>query len=189
MDFLKAVLKVVKHAREAHANLGAFSISPPSQNQRNAQSQTFVPATGRILGIDLNGTLDVSDCFALPNGVLTGSSQSGEGTDARPQRVAADITEPMLSRLEDINVDSNVVGFYFATPYGTETALPGFLDALVAYQLGLTPRTAAKSVLSSASRVAPGKGVALVLGKLARLLENAYAKEHSLLTGALGADS
>jgi hypothetical protein len=52
LDIGQVVTKIIKHAREAAGN-----------------------ASGLLLGIDLNGTLEVSNSFALPT-----SSDSDEGS-------------------------------------------------------------------------------------------------------------
>lgn len=64
-------MKIVKHAREAH------QVVPAPAGTSNA-TVTFSPAVGQLLGIDSNGTLEVSNAFALPAGSLGGASGEGE---------------------------------------------------------------------------------------------------------------
>lgn len=65
-------MKIIKHSREAHA------IVPAPAGTSNA-TVSFSPAVGQLLGIDSNGTLEVSNVFALPSGSLGGASGEGEG--------------------------------------------------------------------------------------------------------------
>lgn len=54
----QAVMKIIKHAREASTGSAA--------------------ASGQLLGIDSQGTLNVSDVVPLPAGSLSGSGGEGE---------------------------------------------------------------------------------------------------------------
>lgn len=73
-SLLQALMKIVKHAREAH------QIVPAPAGTSNA-TVTFSPAVGQLLGIDSNGVLDVSNTFALPAGSLGGAQ--GEESETR----------------------------------------------------------------------------------------------------------
>lgn len=64
-------MKIIKHAREAH------QVVPPPAGTSNATA-SFSPAVGQLLGIDSNGTLEVSNAFALPSGSLGGTASEGE---------------------------------------------------------------------------------------------------------------
>lgn len=64
-------MKIIKHSREAH------QVIPPPAGTSNATA-SFSPAVGQLLGIDSNGTLEVSNAFALPAGSLGGSAGEGE---------------------------------------------------------------------------------------------------------------
>ena len=64
-------MKIIKHSREAH------QIVPAPAGTSNA-TVSFSPAVGQLLGIDSNGTLEVSNVFALPSGSLGGASGEGE---------------------------------------------------------------------------------------------------------------
>lgn len=65
-------MKIIKHARESHA------VIPAPAGTSNA-TVSFSPAAGQLLGIDSNGTLEVSNAFALPAGSLSGTSAASEG--------------------------------------------------------------------------------------------------------------
>lgn len=56
------------------------------------------------MGIDLDGTLEVSDCFALPPGATDG--------DEERQARSARYQQAMLRALKDIHRDDQPVGFY-----------------------------------------------------------------------------
>jgi hypothetical protein len=72
----KALMKIIKHAREAH------QVIPAPAGTSNA-TISFSPAVGQLLGIDSNGTLEVSNVFALPPGSLGGGEGDSETRGAR----------------------------------------------------------------------------------------------------------
>lgn len=61
----QAVMKIVKHAREA------------------ALSATSASAAGQLLGLDSAGVLNVSDVFPLPSGSLSGGSDGDESRGSK----------------------------------------------------------------------------------------------------------
>lgn len=69
-------MKIIKHAREAH------QVIPAPSGTSNA-TVSFSPAVGQLLGIDSNGTLEVSNVFALPPGSLGGGEGEGETRGVR----------------------------------------------------------------------------------------------------------
>ena len=187
-------MKIIKHSREAHV------VHPAPPNTSNA-TVTFTPAVGQLLGIDSNGTLEVSNAFGLPSGTLGGSTAETDGSESRgvkagkfrlalisvlrlatnqsPKCTATKYSTQLLSRMNDLNADASLVGFYTSTNNGQILATGGFLDALVGAQLsgggvgsgqktqptprpGLGQRPA--SQLSSGEQNKSGKGIALVYG-------------------------
>ncbi|KAF8622897.1 hypothetical protein AX15_006661 [Amanita polypyramis BW_CC] len=82
------VTKIIKHAREA-----------PSTT-----------AHGLLLGLDLDGTLEVSNSFPLPQ-------HSGEEGDKSTKTIAR-YQSSMLRSLKEVRADDSVVGFYQATTLG-----------------------------------------------------------------------
>ena len=186
-------MKIIKHAREAHV------VHPAPPNTSNA-TVTFTPAVGQLLGIDSNGTLEVSNAFGLPSGTLGGSTAETDGTESRGvkagtilfspsfalflglmslETIAAKYSTQILSRMNDLNADASLVGFYTSTNNGQILATGGFLDALVGAQIsggglgsgqktqptpraGLGQRPAAQ--LASGEQNKSGKGIALVYG-------------------------
>ncbi|EFP90196.1 uncharacterized protein PGTG_16474 [Puccinia graminis f. sp. tritici CRL 75-36-700-3] len=139
-----AVMKIIKHAREV------------------ALSSATSPASGQLLGIDSAGVLNVSDAFPLPSGSL-GSNAEGEDKQAS-QKSTARYTASILPRLSALGADANVVGFYCSTVNGQHCATPGFIETLISMQIGAPPAAnpKTKTVTSVRSKIAGGKGVALV---------------------------
>ncbi|GAA5933298.1 uncharacterized protein JCM15063_001276 [Sporobolomyces koalae] len=165
-----ALMKIIKHSREAHV------VHPAPPNTSNA-TVTFTPAVGQLLGIDSNGVLEVSNAFGLPAGTLGGSTAETDGAESRGVKAATKYSTQLLSRMNDLNADASVVGFYTSTNNGQILATGGFLDALVGAQLsgggvgsgqkaqptprpGLGQRPAAQ--LASGEQNKSGKGIALV---------------------------
>lgn len=82
------VTKIIKHAREA-----------PSST-----------AHGLLLGLDLDGTLEVSNSFPLPH--------RAHDDDEKSAKAVARHQAAMLRSLKEVQADDNVVGFYQATLLG-----------------------------------------------------------------------
>jgi len=82
------VTKIIKHAREA-----------PSST-----------AHGLLLGLDLDGILEVSNSFALPHHV--------GGEDEKSAKSTARHQASMLRSLKEVQADDSVIGFYQATTLG-----------------------------------------------------------------------
>ncbi|OSX67430.1 hypothetical protein POSPLADRAFT_1176245 [Postia placenta MAD-698-R-SB12] len=80
------VTKIIKHSREAHG---------PA-------------AHGLVLGLDLDGTLEVSNSFPLPS----------DEDDKSPKGVAR-FQAAMLRSLKEVQADDSVVGFYQAMTLGS----------------------------------------------------------------------
>ncbi|GAA6028811.1 hypothetical protein JCM8097_007407 [Rhodosporidiobolus ruineniae] len=164
-----ALMKIIKHAREAH------TVNPAPPNTSNA-TVTFTPAVGQLFGIDSNGTLEVSNSFGLPAGVL-GGPIGEQDSESKGAKAGAKYTQQLLSRLSDVNADASVVGFYTSTNNGQVLATGGFFDALVGAQLsggGVGSGTKAQAVsrpglgvkqttqLASGDQNKCGSGIALV---------------------------
>ncbi|KAI0348484.1 hypothetical protein BDW22DRAFT_1350704 [Trametopsis cervina] len=82
------VSKIIKHAREAHGS-----------------------AHGILLGLDLDGTLEVSNSFPLPHHINDDDDKSVKGV-ARYQA-------SMLRSLKEVQGDDSIIGFYQATSLGS----------------------------------------------------------------------
>ncbi|KAJ3553636.1 hypothetical protein NM688_g3499 [Phlebia brevispora] len=83
------VTKIIKHARESHGS----------------------SAHGVLLGLDLDGTLEISNSFPLPHHVNDDDDKSSKGV-ARYQA-------SMLRSLKEVQGDDSVVGFYQAMALGS----------------------------------------------------------------------
>ncbi|KAL7411024.1 hypothetical protein BDY24DRAFT_397412 [Mrakia frigida] len=89
--------------------------------------------TGQLLGLDLNGTLEVSDSFPLP-----ALPPSERGADEEKERAAhraahATYSAEMLRALKQISAVDSVVGAYFSSPSGAFFK-PSLIDAVALYQ-------------------------------------------------------
>ncbi|RKP06535.1 eukaryotic translation initiation factor 3 subunit H-like protein [Thamnocephalis sphaerospora] len=79
-------LKIIKHCRERHSGT----------------------VTGQLLGLDVDGCLEVTNCFPLP--------QSGKNDDGSNITI---YQMDMLRSLRDVNADHNTVGWYQSARNGT----------------------------------------------------------------------
>jgi len=86
-----AVLKIVKHCKENLPQL----------------------VTGQLLGLDYDGTLEVTNCFPFPSRAEA-VDEDYENTDG-----AVDYQFDMMRALRDVNVDNNTVGWYHSTYLGS----------------------------------------------------------------------
>ncbi|KAJ7225425.1 translation initiation factor 3 subunit 3, partial [Mycena pura] len=82
------VTKILKHARESNS----------------------ATVHGLLLGLDLDGTLEVSNSFALPHHV--------SDEDEKSTKSSARYQASMLRSLREVQADDSVVGFYQATSLG-----------------------------------------------------------------------
>lgn len=89
-----AALKIIKHCADA---------SPGS-------------ATGQLLGLDIGAALDVTAAFPFPK---IGNDGSYDPDGAFASEEGAEYQLDMLRCLREINVDSNIVGWYQSTYLGT----------------------------------------------------------------------
>jgi len=83
------VSKIIKHSRESQGSA----------------------AHGLILGLDLDGTLEVSNSFPLPN--------SSSDDEDRSVKGVARFQAAMLRSLKEVQADDSVVGFYQAMTLGS----------------------------------------------------------------------
>jgi len=117
-----AVMKIMKHSRDAY----------PSA------------VTGILLGLDLDGVMEVSNCFPLPMG------REGEEETARP---TSKYQASMLRALKEVHGDDNVVGFYQSTAMGAFLS-QSFLDLQATHQKSL--RHGGIALVHDVSRTARG---------------------------------
>ncbi|KAL4064903.1 hypothetical protein V8B97DRAFT_1985372 [Scleroderma yunnanense] len=87
--------------------LDALAVSKIIQHGRDAP---LASAHGLLLGLDLEGVLEVSNSFPLPNHASDG--------DEKASKSSARYQTSMLRSLREVQGDDNVVGFYQATSLG-----------------------------------------------------------------------
>jgi translation initiation factor 3 subunit H len=106
-----AVMKIIKHARETYPTV----------------------ATGCIVGLDVNTTLEITNCFPFPTVDPSASESSAQQTfgssDNTSSSAAAAAAAPrakangayqteMIKYLREVNIDANNVGWYSSTSMG-----------------------------------------------------------------------
>lgn len=103
---MQVVSKIVKHAREAQGS----------------------SAHGLLLGLDLDGTLEVSNSFPMPHHVNDDDDKSAKGIGEfaacfrlyiQVKSISARYQASMLRSLKEVQADDNVVGFYQAMSLGS----------------------------------------------------------------------
>lgn len=85
------VLKIAKHCRESFPHPGT---------------------TGQLLGLDVKGVLEVTNCFPFPSPI---EGEEGSGS----AKAKAQHMNHMIHWLRDVGVDNNVVGWYQSAYLGT----------------------------------------------------------------------
>jgi translation initiation factor 3 subunit H len=93
-------LKIIKHCRE---------------NQQDI-------VTGQLLGLDVDGCLEVTNCFPLPQ-----ANKDDETIDVTTYQL------DMLRALRDVNIDHNVVGWYQSARNGSFISA-SFVETQADYQ-------------------------------------------------------
>ena len=111
-------------------------------------SQTFpTVATGSIVGMDVNGIVEVTNSFPFP----TPDAASAEAHQESIQNLAAAAPRTkanaayqneMIKYLREVNVDANNVGFYTSTSMGNFVNA-GLIENIYYYQKELNERTVA----------------------------------------------
>jgi len=101
---VQVVLKIIKHCRESY----------PTE------------VTGQLLGLDVNGVLDVTNCFPFP-------SDDDDEANAQYQL-------DMMRCLREVNVDNNTVGWYRSATLGNFMDL-NLIDTQYNYQHSLSAKS------------------------------------------------
>ncbi|EJT97812.1 hypothetical protein DACRYDRAFT_24778 [Dacryopinax primogenitus] len=117
------VMKIMKHSRDAYP----------------------AAVTGILLGLDLDGVMEVSNCFPLPMG--------REGDEENSTRPASRYQASMLRSLREVHGDDNIVGFYQSTAMGAFLS-QSFLDLQASHQKTL--RHGGIALVHDVSRTARG---------------------------------
>jgi len=84
-------------------------------------AQTFpTTATGALVGMDVNGTLEITNAFPFP--VVDSGSDSHDGTNAAAAAPRAKSNgayqSEMIKYLREVNVDAQSAGWYMSTSMG-----------------------------------------------------------------------
>lgn len=107
-----ALTKLVKHSRDSHPHT----------------------ASGLLLGLDLDGALEVTNLFGLPRNALRTDDHEGDvraaAANQAPSTTAAKHITNALALLSSVNADANPVGIYLSSFLGfgsafTQQALEG----------------------------------------------------------------
>jgi len=91
----------------AYVQLDGLVVSKIIKHAREAPSST---AHGLLLGLDLDGILEISNSFPLPH-------RAGDEDD-KSAKASARHQAAMLRSLKEVQVDDSVIGFYQATTLG-----------------------------------------------------------------------
>ena len=112
-------------------------------------SQTFpTTATGFVVGMDKNSTLEVTDAFPFPSIDMPPSDGHHDNSAANfaaaaPRAKAnANYQTEMIKKLREVNVDANNTGWYISANLGNFVT-PTFIENQYHYQRELNERTVA----------------------------------------------
>lgn len=111
-------------------------------------TQTFpTTATGSLVGLDVSGTLQVTNCFPFPTVDLPaqdGHQDSASSSAAAAPRAKSNLAyqNEMIKYLREVNVDANNVGWYTSTSMGNFVNL-NTIENQFSYQREMNERTVA----------------------------------------------
>ncbi|KZF26393.1 Mov34/MPN/PAD-1 family protein [Xylona heveae TC161] len=151
-------------------------------------SQTFpTTATGSIVGLDVNGTLEITNSFPFPVVDIPTLDSHHESTAASNFAAAAPRAKAntvyqneMIKMLREVNVDANNVGWYTSANMGNFVN-PHFIENQFHYQKDINERTVA--IVHDVSRSSQG-GLSLRAFRLSPQFMAAY-KEGKFTTESL----
>ncbi|GAB5593693.1 hypothetical protein Unana1_08593 [Umbelopsis nana] len=132
------VLKIIKHCRESYP----------------------VDVTGQLLGLDVDGTLEVTNCFPFP------SSDDDEAS--------AQYQLDMMRCLREVNVDNNTVGWYRSAHLGNFMDL-NLIDTQYNYQNSLSAQSVV--IIHDVSKSAAQGNLSLRAFRLTDAFMKAYEKK------------
>ena len=81
--------------------------------------------SGQVLGLDVNGVLEVTNCFSYPQDKEEDDSKAGQKYQVQ-----------MMKNLREVNVDNNSVGWYQSAYYGSFLSM-SMLQSQYHYQLNI----------------------------------------------------
>ncbi|KAF1817497.1 putative eukaryotic translation initiation factor 3 subunit EifCh [Eremomyces bilateralis CBS 781.70] len=95
-----AVMKIIKHSSQQHPTI----------------------ATGALVGLDVNGVLQITNCFTFPtvNAPADGQQDSASSLATAAPRAKANTgyQNEMIRLFKEVNVDANNAGWYMSTTMG-----------------------------------------------------------------------
>lgn len=113
---------------------------------KHSSQQFPTTATGSLLGMDVNGILEITNCFPFP--AVDAPSQDGHqdtsNMAAAAPRAKANVAyqAEMIKHMRDVNVDANNVGWYTSTNMGNFVNL-NTIENQFFYQKDLNEKTVA----------------------------------------------
>ncbi|CAK5280564.1 unnamed protein product [Mycena citricolor] len=105
-----SILKVIDIEAEIPFQVVQLDGMVATKILKHSRDSTSPLVSGLLLGLDLDGTLRVSNCFASPHNV---NDEDEKSTKSGSRYQAA-----MLRALREVQADDSVVGFYQATTMG-----------------------------------------------------------------------
>jgi len=137
-------------------------------------NQTFpTTATGSLVGLDVNGALQITNCFPFPS--IDAPAQDGHqdmNLAAAAPRAKANVAyqNEMIKHLREVNIDANNVGWYMSTSMGSFVN-SHMIENQFFYQKEMNERTVA--IVYDASRSSQG-GLSLRAFRLSPPFMTAY---------------
>lgn len=95
--------------------------------QHCSQNEGATISTGQLLGLDVGGSLEVTDCFPYPGNAGEEHEEVGEGESYQLE---------MMRCLREINADNNTVGWYQSTISGSFQVVE-IIETFVSYMESL----------------------------------------------------
>ncbi|BEI79703.1 hypothetical protein CcaverHIS002_0102320 [Cutaneotrichosporon cavernicola] len=145
-----AFLKISKHSTDTLPQPPAHSFQQDRQAPPHTALSSHPDALGILLGLDLDGVMEVEDCFALPGG------ESSLGATSYSTR--------LLNHLREVQTPDSPVGVYLSTHNGGFITR-GAVDLLVAVEKA-AGRGKAILVIHDASKAAASGDLSLKAYKL-----------------------
>jgi translation initiation factor 3 subunit H len=90
------------------------------------EKQHGCTANGQLLGVEMDGVLDITDSFALPSRI---ESETEESND----EVLDAFQYQTLEGLREVNIDYRIMGWYSVSPTSASLSL-GTLETMLGYQ-------------------------------------------------------
>ena len=92
---------------------------------------------GSLLGLDVDDTLEVTNCFPIP-GTVGGGAEGGGGGEGEDDVVTSEYQLDMMKALREVNIDYNQVGWYTPAYLGSHVN-PDIVSIQAAYQESIGP--------------------------------------------------